>query len=581
MRRPFHAQCRFASLVLLALLLLPGAAGALNLQPSQPVKAVFYPDEVEVSVEEVRRAETVPGLGTGLLIPLPSGVVPGSVQMMLDGKIAGGWSRLTTEQALMIGAPAGNRALLPEDESNPARRALLEKVGVLAAELGRLEGEVASLEARIALWGKTLEKFGTPAAGASAENSPVLPSEEAVRLSQLYATQYPQLYSERLVQSNKRDAVRAAHGVAVQALHAYDRKDAPEFLFLPLPAAVAGKLRYSYVLPGRCSLGYRLTAYPDKGEIGVAEDASVLQNSGFTWEAVEVLLSTVRRDKTVRPANVRPWKVALEEKQLEPQPPAPVASAAMAEEKGAYRARQRIADGVDVKVKGEWQFAFGDLDWGGGTAEDQSVFRLWNLGKRRVEHGTSVHLPLAESAYPAKFFYTIRPYGSPKGFLTAELDLPAALDLPVGTAQFAVDDALLGRESFSFSGKKGRIYFGTDPQVKAEMRDLKLAEGRQGVFSKEQTLLWHWEITVTNNRAKPVEVLVEDAAPQLGDEAFSLAVTSSPKAEEVVNAAEDGGAGIFRWVLDVQPGTAEVINHKVQIKTPVDKERVIVPGRRI
>ncbi len=61
----------FLRLCLAALLLLPGVAAASD-TPAQPVTALFYPDEVHLTVEERIKPEIIPGKGLGLKITLPS-----------------------------------------------------------------------------------------------------------------------------------------------------------------------------------------------------------------------------------------------------------------------------------------------------------------------------------------------------------------------------------------------------------------------------------------------------------------------------------------------------------------------------
>jgi len=214
------------------------------------------------------------------------------------------------------------------------------------------------------------------------------------------------------------------------------------------------------------------------------------------------------------------------------------------------------------------------------VAEERGTFRLWNLGKRRIEHKTPVTLALASDTYPASFLYTIRPLSNPKGFLTASLSLPEALELPPGMAQLSVDGAAIGSRRFSFNGDKGEIFFGSDPQVTATMRDLRRSGGQQGFFSKEQTLLWHWQITLRNTRGKAVAVVLEDPAPTATDNAITVKATSTPKPETVVNDPEHGGAAIYRWKASLKPGESLVVEHKVEVSAPAGQDKVLDPGFR-
>jgi len=61
-----------AGFILSVLLLVCTPALAFNPSPGQPATAVFYPDEIEVSVEERLKIEELPAGGTGFLLALPS-----------------------------------------------------------------------------------------------------------------------------------------------------------------------------------------------------------------------------------------------------------------------------------------------------------------------------------------------------------------------------------------------------------------------------------------------------------------------------------------------------------------------------
>ena len=190
-----------------------------------------------------------------------------------------------------------------------------------------------------------------------------------------------------------------------------------------------------------------------------------------------------------------------------------------------------------------------------------------------------VHLSLASDVYKAEYYYTLRPVSSPKGFLTADLNLPAALELPPGTAQFSVDGAVMGRQNFSFNGDRGTIFFGSDAQVTASMKDMQQTSGEQGFFSKEQTRSWHWQITVKNTRPKPVNIVLEDPAPVTRNENVNIIAQSTPRPEEIVNEPRFGGARIYQWKATLPPGESLVIKHQIQVIAPLLPDTVIAPGR--
>ena len=589
---PQQSYSRLGVLALSVLLLLCCRAYAFDPMPAQPDKAVFYPDEVEVTIERNLVPEALPAGGTGFLLSLPPGVKSNSFLIAVDGLGTGGYYWLDPEErdallARLSRMPAPGKATLPENEPSPERRALLEKLVPLDEEVAGKEGALASVQSRISLWEKSLEQYGAER-DSGILNQPS-PADEAAKLNEAYDKQLPALYLERERQSRALEDARIRQAKAKEALDDFDHKKGCDIVAVPLPAQAGGTVRgelpvrYSYVLPGSCAMSYRIGAYPDKGEISVAQDAVLAQHSGFAWTDAEIFVSTLRRDRVLQPGNVRPWTIALIDK---PAPPP-----ADADER--YTARQRVRESVPMaavvqsavperelaKTEGSWEFAFDKPD-SRPVAQEHGTFRMWSLGKRRIEDKAPVTMSLATDTYTASFQYTIRPVSNPKGFLTARLALDKALELPPGTAQFSVDGAAIGSRMFSFNGNTGVIFFGSDPQVTATMRDMQKSGGQQGFFSKEQTLLWHWQITLKNSRSKAVEVVLEDPAPVASDSAVTIKSVSAPKPETVVNAPEYGGATIYRWKAALKPGEPLTVDHKVEVSAPADKDKILDPGFR-
>jgi uncharacterized protein (TIGR02231 family) len=559
-------------------------AEAWNPDPSQPAAAVFYPDEIQITVEESLSPETLPAGGTGFLLSVPEGVREETFLASVNGLSAGGYYWLTREErdaalAARKKLPVPGKGSLPENEASPERRALLEKLVPLADECARLEGELAGAEARLLLWQKSLERYGngSDARPLSQESSIVMPSaaDEADKLDISYKQRYAALYLEREQYHRALADAQTRLEPAQKALDDFDRAAGCELVAVPWSGP--GKdlaLRYSYTLPGSCRFSYRLTAYPDKEEIVLAQDADLTQHSGFAWEKVDLYLSTLRRDKTLRPRIIAPWEISLQKRS--PAEKNSLARAQMPKPAPMQAAVANMANRSLAEAPGD---ALDEEKPSSPVQEEKASFRLWSLGKQRVEHNIPVRLALATDNCKAKFLYTLRPVSNPKGFLTAEISLPRALELPPGKAQFAVDDAVIGRQDFSFNGDRGVIFFGSDPQVTAVMRDVKQSSGEEGFFSKEETRNWHWRITLKNTRSKAVEVWLEDPVPDAVNEAVKVSVESRPAPEELVNPPEQGGAKIFRWKTTLKPGEPYEITHKVRLSAPQDKDLEFVPGR--
>lgn len=578
--------CSGFCVLLLGIFLLPSAALAFTPTPAQPQKVVFYPDEVELFVSESISPVDLPSGGKGFLIPVPANVRKDSFLVSVGENAQSGLFWLDREERVEILSrystiPIPGNAYLPEHEPAPERKAILEKLIELEREMSTASGALAAADARLRLWSQSLDMYTNE--DSDKKPNPALSfADEAAKLDASLTKQLPDVYAEREKQQRHVNDVTVRLNRAMKELREYDQKFGCEVAAVPFEGELGGvtTVSYNYVIPASCNISYRLNALPDQKTLVIDQDATVTQRSGFQWTNAEVFISTLRRDRSLQPRNTRPWSIEYISSVKLDMP----AGAAMYAEEAPPVPMQKA-----VRSASMTNFAMNDMAVADERVaesaprprqEEKSTFRIWSLGKKRIEDKAPVRLSLASESVPASFAYMLRPESNPKGFLTARLDLEKPLELSPGMAQFSVDGTAIGKQQFSFNGDKGQIFFGSDPQVTATMRDLKQSGGQQGIFSKDDTLLWHWEITLKNTRSKPVDVILEDPRPDTKDGNISIKVTSSPKAEEVVNAPQFGGAKIFRWTATLQPGESQVISHKVEVAAPSQKDKELAPGRR-
>ena len=136
---------------------------AWNPKPSQPTSAVSYPGEVQVTVDESLTPEILASGGSGFMLVLPLHIDRRTFFISISDSPAsgGGFFWLDKEEREAALAARGavrppSRAILPENETSPERRALPEKYVSLAEEVAQREGELAATKTRPELWQKAL-----------------------------------------------------------------------------------------------------------------------------------------------------------------------------------------------------------------------------------------------------------------------------------------------------------------------------------------------------------------------------------------------------------------------------------------
>ena len=134
------------------------------------------------------------------------------------------------------------------------------------------------------------------------------------------------------------------------------------------------------------TISYRLSAEPDKGGLTIAQDVAPGQFSGFTWDKVDTCVSTLRRDRTLRPFPLNSWRISLEPK-VKPvarmrQEEKLVGLAGYYSQSAVNQLPMAAPPSQDVAQPVPYQ-------------EERSTFRKWSLGRQRTEHKTPMRLSLA------------------------------------------------------------------------------------------------------------------------------------------------------------------------------------------
>ena len=525
-----------------SLLFFPNNAQAYDM-PSPPTTALFYPNEIHLTVEERIKPKNIPGKGAGLKIVLFPGALPATFSVTVDGEPANSFYWLpqsTDPEATLLDDPAPEQ----NNGSSPNRQALLKAVEAIQKEIDQEEAAAKTRRTRLSLWENINidgEKF-TP--------------DDFVKLDNAFSERLTNLYAAAS------DAERTVNKLTVQlqkaqrALQEYDATQNCSVAVIPVNESHSTEVlvRYSYILPGSGALAYRLTAYPARDILRIEQDVTLFQNTGNIWKDADIYISTTRRDTSIRPSSLTPWKISLAAKDVPPQRP-------------LHRMAQSSV--VNMEQMAEVN-AFQSVNPAPPVSSEMGTFRLWKLGKKTIANGVAVTMSLAKNEYKASYYYTIQPSINPKGFLTASLALDESLELPNGKARLFVDDVAIGEQSLSINGNRATLYFGADPQVTAAMRELKHSTGEKGIISKEQNSLLHWEILARNTRSRAVDIWIEDPLPDEQDTAISVAVESKPVPEKATTATQLGATKVYRWKFTLQPHETQTINHKVTISAPAE-----------
>jgi len=282
---------------------------------------------------------------------------------------------------------------------------------------------------------------------------------------------------------------------------------------------------------------YRVEALPAKGQVALTLEAEIAQSSGRAWDA-PLRLATLPPVTRIAPPGLPEWII-------QPQPeaaplPAPRAMKAMGE------AAPLAAVAADTAVRA-----------------DYGAYAVYDLGRRSLEPGRPVRLPVLTHAARAEFTHLVRPSRGPEAWLRGALSLDESLDLPQGPAVFLVDGALAGEGAFGLAGREAEVFFGADPLVRCTARTRSTGSGQGGVFSRSQTYGWAWTFELANNRTVPVRARIEEPLPQARDQRIELKLTATPGTTRREN-------GLAIWELEVPPAARQDVSWDIDLTAPAD-----------
>ncbi len=310
-------------------------------------------------------------------------------------------------------------------------------------------------------------------------------------------------------------------------------------------------LMYSYVV-GNCGWTpvYTFNAHPGKSEIEFVWYADVTQTTGVSWDNVDLTLATAQARPQPEPPVLQDW--IIRPMQIYPQ-----RKTALAPLAGQMRA----------SVPGD---AAGDLT-GPETAEPRRwegyAFDIYDLGRQTVFSGETQRIDIRKQNWKADFKYLVRPYESKGAFLFAQLVFSSAkeefIKLPQGMAVFLIDSAMVSSREFSWVDPEEKLFFGSDPQVSVKMDVRAKKSGEKGFFAGKKTYTWGWNVTVHNLKVHDIDVLMEDAYPQLQDERIQIEESFSGITPEKENT-------LLKWRFAIKPKTKTEIQYGFSISYPED-----------
>jgi hypothetical protein len=110
-----------------------------------------------------------------------------------------------------------------------------------------------------------------------------------------------------------------------------------------------------------------------------------------------------------------------------------------------------------------------------------------------------------------------------------------------------------------------KLFFGSDPQVEVTLTTLEKKSNETGLLFGKKRYEWGWKVMVNNFKTHQIDVLLEDAAPQIRDERIKL----SENFDTIKPEKEDN---LLKWAFSVAPGKKQALEYGFSISYPDDMD---------
>lgn len=171
---------------------------------------------------------------------------------------------------------------------------------------------------------------------------------------------------------------------------------------------------------------------------------------------------------------------------------------------------------------------------------------------------------------PATYRYYAVPKIESGAYLTAEFDEWEALNLLEATATIFYENTMLGSTVLDpgDAGDTLKLTLGIDKGVSVK-RTLKRTYTRKHLIGNSKEESRTWEITVRNNKSKPINIIVTDQIPVSTSKEIEVEIT------EQSGAHIDPESGEVKWDLQIPSHGEKVVTLSYTVKHPKNKKVIV------
>ncbi|MDF3025782.1 MAG: hypothetical protein K0S23_89 [Fluviicola sp.] len=328
---------------------------------------------------------------------------------------------------------------------------------------------------------------------------------------------------------------------------------------------VAGKLNVSYLASGASWIpSYDIRSEITSGKVNLAYKASIQQNTGESWNDVQLTLSTNDPYQNKIKPDLHPWYVdyynfqavngRLNSYSLSNAPSV------------AYEKKSEAKDSEDSSIEeGETAANF-------TTVINRVLSAEYKIDlPYTIESDDESHLVLVRNLdLTANYRYYTVPKIDPGVFLVAEVLKLEDLQLVPASANIFFDGTYIGETYIDPTTMNDtlKLSLGKDPNIIAK-RILLKKEYKEKVVGNDIERTYAYEISVKNLKATTIDLVIEDQIPVTSNGEIVIETISTDKANY------DKTTGKLTWTVNLKTKATDKFTYSFKIKYPKDRNVIL------
>ncbi len=313
----------------------------------------------------------------------------------------------------------------------------------------------------------------------------------------------------------------------------------------------------------------------EKSEVELVSYAVVRQNSGESWEDVDMTLSTAQVTSGGNMPEANSWFIRPEQPRMAMQ----MAAGPRAAKRAEMRMREMNdslgggpADGVMMQAAAPTMMVAENAY---AQAEAKGVSVAYKLSRKATvkTDGSDYKLPITSQALASSFEYSAYPRVAAMAYLKSLVTNAKDLQLLGGRVNVFFDGDFVGTSSFESiaPGQEFDLYMGADENVKVKRELLEKKSDDVflgGIPSPTKKMIYKYKLSVENYKTKVSKVNLFDAIPVSEDERIKVKVSGlsvEPKQKDWKDRK-----GIWLWALELEPKGKQEIFYTCTVEFPRD-----------